>query len=224
MPTKREEEEKKFAQALAKLQRNQMARLIEYMGDPPRVENVPQSYWDEIGKELAQTIAPFLERSYLTSASTLMAELPVGVDWTLVNERAMTWAGKYAFDLVNKKKGGIVASTREGLQTAISEYFRQGWTRQELIDHLEPFFGPVRAEMIAVTEITRAASASDTVIAEELAKSGIEMVEIWETLNDELVCPICGPRDGKERGDGWEEPPPAHPRCRCRRRLELPRP
>jgi len=42
-------------------------------------------------------------------------------------------------------------------------------------------------------------------------------VEVWQTRNDEIVCPICGPRHGKEEGDGWtkDDGPPAHPRCRC---------
>jgi hypothetical protein len=41
------------------------------------------------------------------------------------------------------------------------------------------------------------------------------VVEIWLASQDELVCPICGPLHGKRRGQGWTEPPPAHPNCRC---------
>ena len=115
------------------------------------------------------------------------------------------------------------AKTQKLLKKAISEYFKKGWTRQELVDRIAPIVGPDRAEVVAVTEITREASARDTAIWEELAREGIRMGEIWETLNDELVCPICASRQGKKRGDGWDEPPPAHDGCRCRRRLELPR-
>lgn len=37
---------------------------------------------------------------------------------------------------------------------------------------------------------------------------------IWHTREDELVCPICAPRQG-ERFSGASNGPPAHPRCRC---------
>jgi hypothetical protein len=46
------------------------------------------------------------------------------------------------------------------------------------------------------------------------------MVPIWQTSNDERVCPICGPKHGKEITDG--KFPPAHPRCRCWVTYEFP--
>jgi hypothetical protein len=80
---------------------------------------------------------------------------------------------------------------------------------------------PIRAEMIAVTEVTRAASQGEQAIARELARAGIVMTPIWNTNQDDIVCPLCGPKNGKEIEDG--QFPPRHPRCRCWVSYELPK-
>jgi len=48
------------------------------------------------------------------------------------------------------------------------------------------------------------------------------------TAEDEKVCPVCAPLDGKIKKDGgWMskgtliERPPAHPNCRCQTVVEL---
>ena len=76
-------------------------------------------------------------------------------------------------------------------------------------------FGEIRAEMIAITEATRAFSEGN--IQEWLASGVVDGIK-WMTAEDELVCPICEPLDGKEGSltDGIEGlKPPAHVRCRC---------
>jgi hypothetical protein len=71
--------------------------------------------------------------------------------------------------------------------------------------------------MISITEVTRAASEGEQEIVNRLIMDnpGIVAVDIWQTNRDDRVCPICGPRHNRKRGDGWTENPPAHPRCRC---------
>ena len=211
--------EARLARILARLQRAQMARLLELLGDPPNMANVPQSFWDETGKELQQALGPFLEQVYLDQAGLLMASIPIGVDWALINTAAVNWARAYTFDLVS----GITATTRQALQTSVSAYFERGQTIGELERSISGLYGPVRSEMIAVTEVTRASSQGELQIAEDLRKEGVEMIAIWETSADEKVCPICAPRNGKKEGDGWRDPPPAHPRCRCWINHELPK-
>lgn len=230
----REEMEGRLARALGKLQRSQLARLIEYLGDPPRVENVPESFWQEIGQELLEVLRPFLASLYQAQAAEMLAAMPaIGVDWALVHEAAATWARQHAGQLV----AGINAHTREALGRAVSGFFEDGLTRGELEGQLAGLFGPVRAEMIAVTEVTRAAAEGQQGLVSEVAAQGIEMVDAWSTRNDELVCPICGPLHGRD-ADGydagrvpyWIHPvtgvrygkPPAHPRCRCNDNWRLP--
>jgi hypothetical protein len=73
-------------------------------------------------------------------------------------------------------------------------------------------FSPVRAERIAVTETTRAVVEGERAYVAELEReTGQRMVPIWMTANDELVCPICAPRNEKPITNG--DYPPAHPNC-----------
>jgi hypothetical protein len=205
--------ERELAREIGKVQARQVGKMLELMGDPPNMANVPATFWDEAGEELRRVLSRFLNRVYLQRASQLMERTTIGVDWALINERAATWASRYSFDLV----GGIDKTSRELLQGSINRYFRDGLTREELEAGLRGAFGEVRAEMIAVTEITRAASAGEHELADQIMQDNqsIEMVAIWQTNEDELVCEICGPNNDKERGKGWQDDPPAHPRCRC---------
>jgi hypothetical protein len=59
----REELERQVARALGRLQKSQLTRLLEYLGDPPRVENVPVEFWEEVGKELLEALSPFWRTS-----------------------------------------------------------------------------------------------------------------------------------------------------------------
>ena len=135
----------------------------------------------------------------------------LGVEWGLVNEAAANWARQYTFELVKD----LVDTSRRTLQKLIPQYFEQQMTQGQLREMLTPLFGPVRAEMIATTEVTRAASEGEQGIAKELSLQGIDMVPIWLTNNDEIVrrCPVCWPRHNKPIEDG--QYPPGHPRCRC---------
>jgi len=206
----RDKYERKYARLLAKLLSAYGGHLLEALGDPPDIANIPPDFFDNEAKEMLRVLGPFGEQVYLDAALELMKQNPgMGVDWALVNQRAVDWSRQYTFDLVQ----GITDTNRNLLQQSISAFFEQGQTRQELEERLLRSFGPVRAEMIAVTETTRASVQGELAITEELRQQGIEMRPIWQTNNDDLVCPICGPKHNKEIKDGVY--PPAHPRCRC---------
>jgi len=83
----------------------------------------------------------------------------------------------------------------------------------EIIDQA---FGPNRVENIAVTETTGAASAAGEIAVD--ATVGRNEEDRWFTAEDQRVCPICAPLNGKTRSN-WSrffpDGPPAHPRCRC---------
>lgn len=205
----RDELERKYRRLLSKLLNAYGGHLLEALGDPPDLANLPPDFWDKEAAELARALSPFGEQVYLDAARELMATAPSAVDWALVNQEAVTWARQYTFDLVR----GITTTNQNLLQAAIGAYYEHGQTIGELEQRIMQAFGPVRAEMIAVTEVTRAASEGEQAIARGLAEQGIHMRPIWQTNNDELVCPICGPKHNKEIKDG--QYPPAHPRCRC---------
>lgn len=215
--TNRDDLEREYGRVLGRLLKKRGNQIFAALGDPPNVENITPEIWEELGAEMAAGLLPLSERTFVQAATTLMAQAPMSVEWALVNQRAADWARGYLFDLVK----GITETDRGALQSAISNYFEFGQTMGDLTRKLEQIYSPVRAEMIAVTEVTRAASEGEQAIAKELAQSGIEMVPVWQTNNDELVCELCGPKHGNVIDDGVF--PPEHPRCRCWVNYELPR-
>lgn len=179
--------------------------------------------YDAMSAELRAAIQPFLVDVMVQEVLAGMGQVGVGFDMPALNAEALEWARTYSFDLIR----GITDTTRKLVSTAMQTWVETpGMTRGDLEGLLEPAFGPVRAEMIAVTETTRAASAGLNQRQKEYASAGIEMERIWETNNDELVCTICGPLNGRRETDwagDFPEGPPAHVNCRCATSLRVKR-
>ena len=155
------------------------------------------------------------------AALRMAADLRVAIDPAVINEAATAWARTYSFDLVK----GITETTRKVIASAVESFMNTpGMTRGELVELLAPAFGEYRAEMIAVTEVTRAASQATNSYQKLLGELGLEFQRIWLTNNDDLVCPICGPlhqQPEKMWGDDYPEGPPAHVNCRCALSLDF---
>jgi len=224
---KRETIEQKLIRKVGAVQRAQLGHILELLGDPPNINNLTPAFWESAAKELVAAIQPLLVEAQIEQAQEILDDNPaIGVDWAVVNKEAMDWANKYTFDLVK----GINDTSRELLQSSVSSYFEQEMTIGQLEDLLAPSFGPMRAEMIAVTEVTNAASHGESDVLHQIQEQGIEMEATFETNDDEKVCDICGPLDGKV-ADGFDDdgepywvhpdsgekygPPSLHPRCRC---------
>jgi hypothetical protein len=161
----------------------------------------------------------------------------IGFAWGQINEQAVAWAELYTSNLVKQ----ITDTTLSQMQTAVAMFHATpGMTRGQLeklildgpsgIEDLTSKTGRIisaseRAEMIAVTEVTRSYSAGEVV---GLRASGLPMVEPtqkppahvkcrcdispfprpdgimswhWLTLNDELVCSICADLNGMDVGE-----------------------
>lgn len=209
--TSRDVWEEKLARILARYQEREKQAILRMLGDPPRWENIPPSFWDEYEGGLRSEIVPLLEQLFLAAAEEALTDIGIGVDWALVNQRAARWAREYGYELVH----GITENTRAALREKIAAAFEEHLNLAQIRESLTPLFGPVRAEMIAITEVTRASVEGERALVAELKEQGIEMIAIWQTSHDELVCPICRPRHNKRYGTNWTDYPPAHPRCRC---------
>lgn len=209
--TTREEWEKRLARKLRGKFAGQLKELLALLGDPPRLENVPADFWEMYGAELRRIVEDTLMDIALERADDYLRVAPIGgVDWMQVNEYASSWARQYTYDLVKE----ITDSQREKLREEISRFYQDGnLTIDDISRALEAQFSASRAEMIAVTEVTRAAVEGERGIVREIENYGIRMQAVWRTANDDVVCEVCGPRDGKPV-DG-EDYPPAHPNCRC---------
>ena len=228
----RDQLERKIGRLLGRYNRRQLEQLIELMGNSPRLDKVTPEFWIGAQQELAAELMPFSEQVYLEAAQRVIEQSPIGINWQLVNQGAADWAGRYMDDLVTS----ISKTTERGIGQAVSRYFTDAQTMGDLEaalsvmqDRFKNVYGPIRAEMIAVTEVTRAAAQGELAVANELKKEGIVMRRVWETNNDEIVrqCPICWPLHRQEE-NVWRntapDGPPAHPRCRCWLNLLLPKP
>lgn len=168
---------------------------------------------DEINAALERVIRVELTSVAQDSHAENAREIGVSFDPAVANALLMDWARAYSYELVN----GLDLTTKDLLRSVMETFHsRGGMTRGDIEQLLKPAFGPVRAEAIAVTEVTRAHAQGQLTYQKQLAESGINMERIWQTNNDELVCPLCGPLNGKPESE-WEGTagPPRHVRCRC---------
>ena len=197
--------------------------------------------WEGFEQDYTQLLLPAFEEVMTEAAQTAIAGLPfqIGIDWTLVNTAAAEWARDYTYELVS----GLNGTTQKRLQAALGNWVEAGETFPDLVARVEKIFNnPVRAEMIAATEITRVYAEANTLAWRE---SGVVKGRRWETANDARVCPICAPLGGLTVTEGEAQPasivtqrrraivadidepfihpetgeeyrnPPAHVGCRC---------
>lgn len=184
-----------------------------YLGDP---------FWSAEDEALASEIIPLLDRMAKDGVTLGLEGLAVGFDPTVTNQRAAAWARAYGGELVkfiNEKTRGVVG---EAVATFVET---PGFTLGDLVEMLP--YDDVRAQMIAVTETTRAYAEGNAEIAQDLREEypGVAVLTEWFTNADDIVCEICGPLEGQivdteagvfKGGDGeaYTEPP-VHPNCRC---------
>jgi len=214
----RSELERKLARIIGRDLRAELQRLMDYLGDPPRLSNVPSEYWLDGWRDIQKDVEPILLDVYLRQAEGLMGNVGIGIEWDMINTAASQWARRHTESVLKE----LFNRRYEHLDEVIPRFYEEGWDLGRLQYELEHWYSPLRAEMIAVTETTRAAVEGERAFVEELQKeSNIRMIPIWQTANDEIVCLICGPKHGKEITDG--NYPPAHPRCRCWVTYDLPR-
>jgi len=107
-----------------------------------------------------------------------------------------------------------VAELVKILASAADEGWSNGRTARAIRDLLTD---PRRAQMIAITEVSRATSASSI---SRYRDNGVD-AKSWMTAADQRVCPECG--ENEAQGDipisdyfqDGTDTPPGHPICRC---------
>ena len=216
----REEIERKLARVVGKGLHSELNKLLGFLGDPPRLENVPPEYWQNGWRSIQREVEPVLLDVYLTQATNVMLNIGIGVSLDNINHQAVNWARSHTEEVLREMWRNRQDITAEMLSRTrqvgeiIGQGYEQGLTIREITERLQSYYSPVRAEMIAVTETTRAVVEGERAYVAQLeAETGQRMIPIWMTANDERVCPICGPRNEKPITNG--QYPPAHPRCRC---------
>jgi hypothetical protein len=168
-----------------------------------------------------EALYPAMRRNIETIARLFADEMRVEVGVTVnVDALLADWAEEATRRHVEEL---LYPYTRDYIARAVAAWQRMpGADRAELVAMIEPVVGATRAETVAITAATEAAAAGVRTYRDGLrSEYGLEYVMVWETANDERVCPICGALHSKREGD-WNglSNPPAHPRCRCGVRLE----
>lgn len=220
-PVSREEMERRLARVVSKVDSHYLSIIEESGGQ------VPYDYWKQYEAELSQAIASpiraqieqsFAESSEFTQIidkSEAASKIDAAVTATII--------------LIARK---ISESTRNQYLALLQE----GITGAELVDRIGLRFSSGHAEAIAITELTRAEAEFSEVLSEMLGDIGLNSQIRLNTSEDEKVCPICGPADGKLKdqaiftsrggwnGQSWGQrfgKPPFHVNCRCKTNVEL---
>lgn len=206
----------RLAKVLSKDLRDELKKLLDYLGDPPNLLNVPEEYWRTGWKLIAKHVEPILVEYFIDQALGALDGVGVSMDLAVINTDAIQWAENNSEKWLQQAFG----KTYEGVSVLVPKAYAEGWTTKELAKALEQYYSPVRAEMIAITELTRAQVEGEKAAERWYFETfGSHLVPIWQTANDERVCTICGgteadPRNKRPVTDDLF--PPAHPRCRCR--------
>ncbi len=212
----RERFERDVRRAFGAANRGKAEEMLRLLGDPPDIGRVTDRFWRSIGDPLMADLEPILVEAAVNSANGVASRVAerFKFSWNMVNVRAERWAERYAFELVR----GITDNSRDKLSRMVRQFITDG--REDLTalgERAGTLFGSERGQRIATTEVTRAAAQGEQAIITEIrdANPALQVVQLWMTSRDEFVCPVCGPRHGQRRGQGWTELPPAHPNCRC---------
>jgi hypothetical protein len=201
--------EKQIAAILGRALTDQEKRLLGNI--PPKLEDVTNLF----GRQHMVEITRALEDFAVTVGISHIDAAPYLLEGRIFLPEVHKWALEHAYEMSSY----LNDTTRQVVGDVISKFMETpGMTRADVEAMLTEtgIFSPARASMIAVTETTSAASAGTAAAIAEARGAGLDVTEVWQTLNDDLVCEICGPLDGTTPADGWPvDRPPAHTNCRC---------
>jgi SPP1 gp7 family putative phage head morphogenesis protein len=175
-------------------------------------------FWDDEKRTLVTLLTPRLEQMAYSSMRLAADKARITFNSELSNAQAAHWARQYTDELLQQLSTTNEHIVGQALESWIS---RPGATLDDLKRVLfDAGFNDRRADLIAVTETTRAYSEGEQV---EYVSSGISRWR-WNTNNDEVVCQFCGPLNGTivTIGEAFGmfrgirvTKPPYHPGCRC---------
>lgn len=176
-----------------------------------------EAYWAEQRGPLTDAISDSLVSIADLGASAgraALGEIPIHVNWDLVNANATDWARQYSAQLVRE----IEPTTREAVRQAVADWTASGEAVPQLAERIQamtdPFgrqpFSSARARLIAQTESTNAFASGNNIAwtAAGVAPAAFHpaahpgcrcrlqpkrlpdgrMGMVWMTAEDERVC------------------------------------
>jgi hypothetical protein len=168
----------------------------------------------------AQSAVAETQGDTMFAAPAADVSVSAGVSWDLVNQSAASWADARAGALVTE----LADETRDAIARAIASWMRDGRPLGELSKAIDAIIdNPVRARLIAATEVTTAFAKGNSAAWQAAGLWG----RMWQIVQDGHVCRICEPLHDQvqpfglpfihpETGDEIDDPGvDSHPRCRC---------
>lgn len=125
--------------------------------------------------------------------------------------------------------GEVARSISQNTQAHLRDLIAQGLSESEILESIALRFSSGHAEQVAITEITRAEHQFSEALSARLKEQGVDNIIRWLAAEDEKMCPICSKLDHKKKGEwvvngvDYNAGPPAHPNCRCKTAVLLPR-
>jgi hypothetical protein len=206
------------------------------------IESVPASEWLKIladvqlstVKLFSTPIDAAVAKALELGGIAMFAELGMKVSFSLSNPRAVDYLKDYGAELVK----GINETTRDTLQTLITQATEEGWsykkTAEAIIARFDEFAVGTgqahidsRAHLIAVTETGNAYEQGNFIVAQDLQDAGLTMEKSWSTVGDVKVSEGCKTNEA----EGWIGIDQAHssghqrplrfPGCRCEERYRM---
>jgi len=209
----RRKDERKLTRIMETYLADQFERVLKEIQKDDRVKSIYDiTFWmleeEEFWEEIAGTFVGILLNA-VDGGMLLLSGLEVNLD--AVNQRIIQFARTYRDIWLHR----ITTTTRETVQEAVTNWLTAGDKLDTLKAVLEGTFSKVRAERIAVTEVTRLYAQGNQMAWRE---SGMVDMFKYMTAEDDKVCPICN-----DYGRGDKEYPledldamiPAHVNCRC---------
>lgn len=192
---------KRFADAYAAHGQRITAAIKANEGEPDA------RFWQDEPARMQQSVMPLYDDTAAAAAQSALTQLQVGVDWGLVNQSVLELAQREARRFV----ASATDTSRAQASQVIADWIETGGTMADLIERVSRVWEGPRADVAAVTEVTRLYATGNAAAWEA---SSVVTAMTWKTAEDDLVCPVCGPLADTEVPFGGDVPP-AHPNCRC---------
>lgn len=175
---------------------------------------ISSEFWDEEAKLMYRMIFPLFEKATVLSAKAAYDKLKdvatssMSIQWGLINENAITWAEAHTRKVVRE----VTKTSMTGFLKEFQPWVNSGQPLDQLVDSLTKYYEPWRANMIAVTETTRAYAEANLGVwkASEIVK-GFDVI----TAEDDVVDEICASVQSKNPHGLDSDLPPYHVNCRC---------
>jgi SPP1 gp7 family putative phage head morphogenesis protein len=170
------------------------------------IASLNDEFWQEEDQEAEDALVALYVLLLLYGVSSGMSYNVGGVDFDAVTNFLGVQAANYGSIL-----SGINQTTRKRVEQVVIEWQQSGLGLDVLDYMLEPVFSEGRANVISITEVTKALALGQTAV---WAASDVEEM-VWHTAEDGRVCPECAARRNLVFDADSSDVPPLHPGCRC---------